>query len=83
MYEHITAHSDGVKDVAFEVNDVAALYSSAVELERKADRGKTYFRNLLDPTPVMLQRVAAPPLSLATAEDRLQYFSRPGCSLAA
>ena len=31
MYEHITAHGDGVKDVAFEVDDVAALYSSAVE----------------------------------------------------
>ena len=31
MYEHVTAHGDGVKDVAFEVDDVAALYSSAVE----------------------------------------------------
>jgi hypothetical protein len=35
-------------------------------LKRKADCGKTYFRSLLDPTPVIS---AAPPLSLATAED--------------
>jgi hypothetical protein len=30
-------------------------------------------------TPVMLQRLAVPALSLATAEDGPQYFSRPGC----
>jgi hypothetical protein len=47
-------------------------------LEIKADCGKTYFRSLLDPTPVMLQRLAVPPLSLATAEDGPQYFSQPG-----
>jgi hypothetical protein len=38
---------------------------------------------VLDPTPVMLQRVAAPPLSLATAGDGPQYVSQPESSLAA
>jgi hypothetical protein len=51
--------------------------------KRPTDCGKTYSRSLLDPTPVMLQRLAVPPLSLATAEDGPQYFSRPGCGLAA
>jgi hypothetical protein len=32
---------------------------------------------------VMLQRLAVPPLSLATAEDGPHYFSRLGCGLAA
>jgi hypothetical protein len=51
--------------------------------KRKTDYSKTYSQSLLDPTPVMLQRLAVPPLSLATAEDRPQYFSQPRCGLAA
>ncbi|KAK5951781.1 hypothetical protein OHC33_007073 [Knufia fluminis] len=31
IHEHLTAHGDGVKDVAFEVDDVEALYAAAVE----------------------------------------------------
>jgi len=41
-----------------------------------------YFRSLLDP-PVMLQHLAVPALSLATAEDGPQYFSRPGSGVVA
>lgn len=31
IYDHIAAHGDGVKDVAFEVDDVQSLYRGAVE----------------------------------------------------
>jgi 4-hydroxyphenylpyruvate dioxygenase len=31
MYKHIIVYGDGIKDVVFEVDNVAALYSSAVE----------------------------------------------------
>lgn len=30
VHEHLTAHGDAVKDVAFEVDDVASLYAAAV-----------------------------------------------------
>ena len=30
FYEHITRHGDGVKDVAFHVDDAAGIYNKAV-----------------------------------------------------
>ncbi|MGG6497302.1 UNVERIFIED_CONTAM: VOC family protein, partial [Bacteroidetes bacterium 56_B9] len=31
MYDHLDKHGDGVKDVAFEVDDVYAVYENAIK----------------------------------------------------
>jgi hypothetical protein len=41
-------------------------------LKRKTDYGKTYFRSLLDPTPVMLQRLDMP---LSALRQLKMYYS--------
>jgi hypothetical protein len=78
-YGVLLEHSTGVTCCLFLDLSIHVVRSL---LRRAADFGRKYFRSLLDPTPVMLQRLAVPALSLATAEDGPQYFSRPGCGLA-